>query len=383
MAELNRQTRTLTQGATYLALALVAACSSDPAAGSDDANLGSDSGAMAPTEGPSPGTTDHCPTASGYPGDDACLPRPSAEDGLQIHVGPRDYDDPDDVDRFVMMPGGESSECWSLHTPNEDVVYFQSSELRGRPGTHHIINTMYTTEHEDGGFTVCRDFGTGTGDDILGPLPSASRAHMPRLAVAPENAGVATRIPARTPMQADMHYFNTSTTPILREFWMNIYTVDEQDVEEEPHQIRGMGGLSWLWNPIPPNSHDVYDYECSITEDGRITQLLGHTHAHGIRETAWIRRASGERLQVFEQYDYTEPQIFQYDSVTQNPPFSANAPGAHTGLLPVFAGDTLEWECEVLNDSDVGLTYTNNVDTGEMCNIWGSSLGPLINCVIP
>jgi hypothetical protein len=49
---------------------------------------------------------------------------------------------------------------------------------------------------------------------------------------------------------------------------------------------------------------------------------------------------------VFEQYDYLEPQIFIYDSLTMNSMFSDSAPGAHSGLLEVKNGDALVWECE-------------------------------------
>ena len=60
--------------------------------------------------------------------------------------------------------------------------------------------------------------------------------------------------------------------------------------------------------------------------------------------------------------------------------FSSAAPGAHTGLLPMVAGDVLEWECEINNDSQDTLYYVNEVKTGEMCNIWGMTVGPPIAC---
>ena len=53
----------------------------------------------------------------------------------------------------------------------------------------------------------------------------------------------------------------------------------------------------------------------------------------------------------------------------------------HCDYAPM-AGDALDWECEVNNTSDVALRYTNEVETGEMCNIWGESIGPLLNCVL-
>ena len=38
-----------------------------------------------------------------------------------------------------------------------------------------------------------------------------------------------------------------------------------------------------------------------------------------------------------------------------NPMFSDNAGGATSGVLNVKAGDSLDWECHIVNDSDVAL----------------------------
>jgi len=43
--------------------------------------------------------------------------------------------------------------------------------------------------------------------------------------------------------------------------------------------------------------------------------------------------------------------------------------------LPVSDGDILQWECHIINDGNVPLTYTNEVKTGEMCNAWGFTVG--------
>ena len=176
-----------------------------------------------------------------------------------------------------------------------------------------------------------------------------------------------------------MHYFNFTQEDILREFWMNIYYVPKEQVQDEARQIRGMGGVGWS---ITPGTDHVYQYSAPISQAGRIIQLLGHYHAHGKRFTAWVKRASGERLKVFEMYDYLDPQIFNYNSITENPDFSEAAAGATSGILDVAAGDTLQWECHIINDSQVTLSYTNEVKTGEMCNLWGASVGPVINSVL-
>jgi len=304
---------------------------------------------------------------------------------MQIHVGPKNYADPAEVAKYIMKPGEESSECWTFHTPNDKPVYYQTYELSGRAGTHHIINTMYKTDLPDGGFTVCADPGTGTNGNIIDNLPGASKAYMPRGTVAPENMNIGRMIPPKTASQADMHYFNFTDKDIIREFWMNIYFVDQSLVKEQADQIRAMGGLSWTIVPIAPGTKQTYKYECPLKGNGRIMALLGHYHAHGKKFTASIRRkATGMTEKVFEMYDYLDPAQFEYSTVNKNPMFTDAAAGAVSGILEVKDGDVLMWDCYIENDSNVGLTYTNEVKTGEMCNLWGSSLGiDAVNCVIP
>lgn len=324
-----------------------------------------------------------CEINSGYPDDRACLLAPPPDLGMQIHVGPKDYKDIADVAKYIQKPGDEASECWTFHTPNTDEIYYQTFELSGRSGTHHIINTMYKNEIADGGFTVCADPGTGMNSNIIENLPGASKAYMARGIVAPENKNVGRKVPPKTASQADMHYFNFTDKPILREFWMNIYYAKKEDITQTAAQIRGMGGLSWTVAPIQPGTDMTYPYECPISGNGRILSLLGHYHSHGKHFTASIRRAGGKVEKVFEMFDYKDPAMFEYDSVSKNPAFAPSTAGATSGMLDVKDGDTLLWDCHIVNDGNVALTYKNEVATGEMCNLWGSSLGiaPL-NCVI-
>jgi len=327
-----------------------------------------------------------CGIKSGYASDEACLPPPKPEEGMQIHIGPSNYEDTAEVAKYLMQPGQESSECWTFHTPNDKEVFYQTYELSGRAGTHHVISTMYNTELQDGGFGACADPGTGTNGNIIDNLPGASKAYMPRGTVAPENADMGRKIGPHAVSQADMHYYNFTDKPILREIWMNIYYVDASVVKRQADQIRAMGGISWQ-GPlgIAPGTMQTYSYECPVTGDGQLLSLLGHYHAHGKKFTASIRRAgSGMTEKVFEMYDFQDPAQFEYNSVAKNPMFTDMAAGAVSGTLKINNGDTLLWDCYIVNDSDVTLTYVNEVKTGEMCNLWGSSYGitPL-NCVLP
>ena len=321
---------------------------------------------------------------SGYPDDKACIPAPSPDEGIQIHVGPKDYKDADEVAKYLMQPGEESSECWTLVLPNEEEIVYQTSMLSGRPGTHHIINTLFAGGLTEGGFGRCADATAMSATPSIGSLPGASKAYMARSTVPPEYADVGRTIPAKATAQADMHYFNFTDKPIIREVWINIYFAKLEDIKREAQQIRGMGGFGWNQNPIAPGTDMVYKYECPVKGEGHLLNLLGHYHAHGKRFTASIRRATGETEKVFEMFDYLDPAVFEYNSVVTNPMFAEGSAGALSGQLAVHDGDTVLWECHVVNDSDVALRYVNEVKTGEMCNLWGASLGiEKLNCLRP
>jgi hypothetical protein len=356
-----------------------AAATKDDGKSAGDDRAKADSKAKAEAEADSykdyPDPRGKCGLKTKFASDDACILPPEPGEGFQIHVGPSNYDDPEEVAKYIMHPGEESSECWTFHTPNDEEVYYQTSVISGRAGTHHIINTMLAEDLKDGGFAKCADGGSGSNSTVLGQLPGASKPYMPRGHVAPENKHIGRKIAARATAQADMHYYNFTDKDILREFWLNIYTVDKAQITETSALVRGMGGFSWSREPIAPGTDKVYAYECPIVGDGRILNLLGHYHAHGVRFTAKLKRADADPMKVFEMYDYRDPATFEYDSRTKNPEFSDKAAGAYSGILEVHDGDILSWECHIVNDSEVGLRYVNEVKTGEMCNLWGSTIG--------
>ena len=117
-----------------------------------------------------------------------------------------------------------------------------------------------------------------------------------------------------------------------------------------------------------------------LTEPKRVVSLYGHRHAHTKRFTIWANRAATGRETIYEDYDWKEPTELSYNSVVQNPapdPVGLKAGGV-SGILNFEVGDTMEWECEIDNDSDKVLTFRNEVFTGEMCNIFGSSVATSI-----
>lgn len=321
---------------------------------------------------------------SNFPDDRACIAAPSPDIGYQVHVGPANYDDPDEVAKFVIKPGEEKSECYALRTTNEAEIVYQTSALSARSGTHHIVNTIWSGDMPTGVFDgeIC-----GSNVDPLdanapkqvASAPGASKPYMERRSVAPEFADVARKLPAKALMLSSMHFYNFTDKDILREYWLNFYyPPKEAEIKRTTEDIAAVGGLGWILNPIPAGADMVYKFECPIAGNGWIYNLNGHFHLHGRHFAAAIKRkGSGMSEKIYEMYDPHEPALFEYNSITTNPMFSDALPGALSGVLPVSDGDVLQWECHVVNDSSRALGYANEVDTAEMCNVYGLAVGTM------
>jgi hypothetical protein len=320
-----------------------------------------------------------CRVESPFLGNDICLLAPPADRGLQIHVGPSRYDDPAELEAWVIEPGEEIiDDCWSFHTPNDTDVVYAEWEFSARPGLHHVLNTIYGADVADGAFEVCRD-NAGPDATALGDLPSANRQRIARTALAPENADLGWSLEAHARAQARLHQFNFTDVPLLREFWMNLYLPDSAPAEVA-RPLRASGGVDWI---IEPQAELVERFEWPIDASGRLLSLTGHILPGTLRLTAWLRRASGERQQVLEVLETNEPIAYRFDTVTLNPPIMEPSGGAHSGMLAVEPGDALEWECHVFNETANPLTHVDDATAGAICNLTGATVGVDIDAALP
>ena len=100
--------------------------------------------------------------------------------------------------------------------------------------------------------------------------------------------------------------------------------------------------------------------------------FTGHAHAHTQRISIW-KRAGAQRTLLYETYNWEEPLTVQFESQHKygNPSYKSGADGALSGVLSVNRGDTVEWECHVVNNSAATLRFGDQAFTGEMCNVFG------------
>jgi hypothetical protein len=308
-----------------------------------------------------------CNLNTGYAGDEMCILPPDANEGLQLHYGPANYDDPTEVEKYLLQPGEEITDCYHVKTSNTDDRFFNEFHVRMRPGSHHLIASAMNQAVPDG-LGSCEGGGFS---GLLGGSQTAVRDYPGAGNNAPEDEGLASELKAHTQTALQLHFVNTTTEPILREAWMNIIYKDPAQVTTMTNTIAHIGGLAAF---ILPGTEHTSGGTQATPADIRIVNLFGHYHAHTVRFSTWKVDAANQETLIYESYDYHEPGEANYNTVTMNTPPDAatKKAGAVSGLVNLKAGEKLRWECHVINDSSATLTFANAVFTGEMCNLFGT-----------
>jgi hypothetical protein len=132
---------------------------------------------------------------------------------------------------------------------------------------------------------------------------------------------------------------------------------------------------------IQPGQRVVKHGSCPVMGSGRILTLYGHVHSHNKRFSAW-RTRGGEKMLVHESYDWVHPGVSEFSSNVTNPALNPTGKiaGGYSGILDVKQGDTMEFECDILNDTSKVFVGQNEAEDDEMCiligDVVGTSLSP-------
>jgi hypothetical protein len=246
-----------------------------------------------------------------------------------------------------------------------------------RPGGHHMLIAMLASDQPDG-FRAFGDMGSEFGS-MNKSFGGAQRPSVDRpqgtLEIPPENAGLGQELAARQQFSFNLHSINTGEDPILREVWINVWYMDESAVTAPIQTFAGMGSPADM--SIPAGQSVQREYACRITSESRIVSMYGHYHAHNRRFGVWLERASGERVSIYESFNWEDIPVYQFDSISSNPQPNADSrsDGALSGLLEVEAGDELHFLCDIQNDSMQALRFADEAITGEMCILFGAYTG--------
>jgi hypothetical protein len=321
---------------------------------------------------PSHDDPDPCGLNSGYPGDEYCLLPPPEGQGVQIHFGPKNYDDPAEIEKYVLEPGEEFNSYGVAHIPTTEEHWYSYLKLSMRPGSHHVINQIIAGRPEEGfltGGTTCDSSTvggfTGTQTLILESPPQGIPA--------PENEGLGRSLPGNASLCQNYHRYNYSDQPQISEIWYNVWYAPEESITQRASGVTVFAGP---YSGIAPGQREVVTRTTTVGGEGRIISLFGHRHAATERFAVFLN----DDL-VYDSWDWVESRVFNYDSITDNPAPdpAAMRDGAVSGILEVHDGDRVRVECHVNNTTDQTLTFRNELYTGEMCILFGSSVGVGIN----
>jgi hypothetical protein len=349
------------------ALAMACGSSEDPNPQATGGATGTTGGTTTGGASSSGGNVTECNINTGYPGDELCILPPDPSKGFQLHYGPSSYDDAA-VQPFLIEPGGETTDCYFVKTPNTQMVYTFEYHGRMRPGSHHLI--VYAQDNgnvPDGLASNCNQ-----GADarfFVGSQTPTVDIPLPGMAQAPENKGLAMELQANTQMALQLHYINTTQEPMLREAWVNMMYSDPATVTQIAEPIFFLAGIAMN---VAPNTEKIINGSGTAPQDLRVLGITGHFHAHTVRFSAW-HVVAGQKTLILEDYDWHEPTNLPFDSVNMNPQADPvqKIPGGFSGILNIKKGERIEWQCHIINDSMTTLTFDNAVYTGEMCNLFG------------
>lgn len=331
---------------------------------------------------------------SGWAGDEYCLKPP--DNGYQLHVGPTDYSNPDEVNKYVLPAGGipasdprsaivgagtqDVNWCFNTKAPNEQPFFSNQYYSHMRPGSHHeIIFALNGSVPDSTGMSDCstRDQAVVGGATFLaGATRAVQDAAM--FGGAPEDERIASETPAHQQVSINLHFVNITDKALVMETWVNMIAIDYPSSEVK-QKIKAMEWYGGVGMNIPPGTHTTIqgasDGSCQPPEDLRILGVTGHVHASTTRFAMYMQRA-GEtsKTQVFEDYNWEEPTVFRFNTMIQNTPPNptTKTPGsALNGQLLVHPGDQFSWECEITNNRSVALTFSDRAYDGEMCNVFG------------
>lgn len=294
-------------------------------------------------------------TATGYQGDELCLAPPAQ--GIQIHYGPKSYS-AEDMKPFLLQPHQEMDECVHVQTPNDTELTFAETHVHLRTDAPTLLASAESAPPADP--TACSQGGRLV---VGGAGPSTDLFDTSD----PDDADLGMHIPAHAALELHFHFVNDSDQPMLREAWINLVAKD--GVTTGMGTIELLGGLT---TAVPPKTTQVVTGTAAAPQDLRIEALEPYFHEHTRRLTAY-KVAGGSKTKILEAYDAKAVKPVYFDTAHTNPSPDADAgtQGAFSGLLQLKQGDQIEWECEVVNDLDTPIGFSQSFHTGEMCVLFG------------
>jgi hypothetical protein len=206
----------------------------------------------------------------------------------------------------------------------------------------------------------------------LGGSSNAAKDNPEGGKIAPENMGVGMPLAAHSPLSNSLHYFNFTDKPTLKEVWVNFWYRDKAEVTEPTIEVFSMLGMG-----IAPGTHVVKHGACTVTGSGRFLTAYGHVHSHNKRFSVW-HTSGGMKKLVHQAYEWEHPNVSEFSSLVTNPMPVPGQDGGFSGVVNLKAGDVIDFECDIVNDTQTTFLGANEANDDEMCILVGDTVGATV-----
>jgi hypothetical protein len=297
---------------------------------------------------------DECGLHTAYAGDEYCIKPPPEGQGFQLHIGPSNYENPEP--EYLIKPGEENVMNLSAVSGNDKDINYYFRQYRMRPGSHHVI--------------------ISANQQSIGGTQNLSKDQPDYGLIPPENEDVGMPLAAHSKLNANMHFYNFTDKPMIRELWVNYWYRDAAQVKQTAHRIFSPTSVG----AAVAHSHVVVGASCPVEGTGRLLSLAGHRHLNNVRFSVW-RNSAGKRDLLLDDYDAEHPGELEYNSLAMNPAPNPGAKmlGGASGIVNIKSGDTLDFECEIVNNTDKNFRGANEAQDDEMCILGGEAVGATIS----
>jgi hypothetical protein len=328
-----------------------------------------------------------CMANSGYPGDDLAMCNPDEKRGMLLHYGPKNYDDPVEVNKYTLPAGGEDENCVIAHTPNTTEAWTKGYNGRMRPNSHHLIVTVLNEDRPDSDGPVPCAIGSQVGTRwLLGSQDPQIDVSVAGAGAPPEpgepDYNLGQVIKPHTPVRIDMLYINSTSQEILKEGWVFLEYADPSEVDTMVDMITFFQGEI---NVPPHGTSETKRATCVAPTRRNVGLITGHFHQNGTRFSVWKKDLAGIESLVYETYNWEDPGNLWYRPKSPNKPPDAvrGTHGGHNGFLTLEPGEALIYQCAFENPTDQTIRL-GELGRDQMCNVFGMyypSDGNVWNCM--
>jgi len=237
------------------------------------------------------------------------------------------------MDAFDVPPGGEVYRCQNFRNPfSHDVAILQSQSVMS-PGSHHLA--VFRRAQND----------AGTIEDCSG-IEFATIVHAAQSSTEglryPDGVGVF--LPGAVGVRFNAHYLNLTNGAIHAKVEIALDAVDPDKVTYSASQIYMNDGTL----NVPPGDGSGGGTLSIPVEVGDVKLLSAQSHMH--RHATHFLATAEDGSMLYETNTWNEPPLKNFDPV-----------------IPVAAGGSVTWKCDIHNDTSAALTFGESADTNEMC----------------